>query len=137
MSVGGRPELCVGAIVVSADDHLLLVQRANPPGRGLWSLPGGRVERGESLYDALVREVHEETGLDVVCGPLVGWVEHIETARHFVIMDFTATVIGDDEPTAGDDAASAQWVPLEDVSVLPLVDGLLDFLADHDVLPIL
>jgi 8-oxo-dGTP diphosphatase len=134
--MNARPELCVGAVAVTPDDHLLLVRRANAPGQGLWSLPGGRVERGETLYDAVVREVAEETNLDVVCGPLVGWVERIEPERHFVIMDFAVTVLGGDV-RAGDDAADAAWVPLEEVTGLALVDGLLDFLADHGILRVL
>lgn len=137
MTARSRPELCVGAVAVSPDERLLLVQRANPPGEGLWSLPGGRVEGGESCYEAVVREVAEETGLVVVCGPLLGWVERIDDTRHFVILDFSVTVVGGDEPVGGDDAAAAEWFPLEDVSELPLVDGLLDFLADAGVLRIL
>ena len=72
----GRPELCAGAVAV---DHglLLLVKRGTDPGKGLWSLPGGRVESGESVVAAVVRELKEETGLQGVCGSLVGWVERM------------------------------------------------------------
>ena len=62
---------CVGAVVVH-DGQLLLVRRGQEPGKGLWSVPGGRVEAGESLAEACVREVREETGLDVVAGEVVG-----------------------------------------------------------------
>ncbi len=127
------PELCVGAVAVR-DAHLLLVQRATEPGAGLWSLPGGRVERGESMHEALVREVREEAGIDVVCEGLVGWVERVSDAHHFVIFDFAVTPIGGAAPVAGSDATAARWVPLWEVSDLPLVDGLLDFLADEGVL---
>lgn len=127
------PQLCVGAVAVRAG-HLLLVQRATDPGQGLWSLPGGRVERGEAMQEAVVREVREETGVDVLCEQLVGWVERIDDAHHFVIFDFAATAMGEATPRAGTDAAAARWVPLWEVSELPLVDGLLDFLADHRVI---
>ena len=83
----GRPELCVGAVAV---DHglLLLVKRGTNPGKGLWSLPGGRVESGESVVAAVLRELKEETGLEGVCGSLVGWVERMGAEYHFVVMDF-------------------------------------------------
>ena len=132
----GRPELCAGAVARQAG-HLLLIQRATEPGRGQWSLPGGRVESGETMAEAVVREVREETGVEVVCGPLIGWVERISDSHHFVIADFDATPVGAAEPTPGDDASAARWVPLWEVSELDLVDGLLDFLADHGVVDVL
>lgn len=127
---GPRPELSVGAVVVD-DDRLLMVRRGRPPGLGLWSLPGGRVERGETLAEAVVRELAEETGLACACGPLVGWVERISEDHHFVILDFEATPLDVGELRAGDDAAEAAWVPLADVAELDVVDGLVEFLADH------
>jgi ADP-ribose pyrophosphatase YjhB (NUDIX family) len=130
--VGGGVELCVGAIVVDRGE-LLLVQRGRPPAVGQWSVPGGRVERGETMAAALVREVREETGLDVEPGPLVGWVERITADHHFVIFDFVATVTGRDGLTPGDDAAAARFVPLDGLGALPLVAGLVDFLADHGI----
>jgi len=69
-----RPTLGVGAVVVR-DDALLMVKRAHEPGRGLWSLPGGRVEHGEHLSAAVAREVREETGLEVEVGDLLGIYE--------------------------------------------------------------
>ena len=129
-----RAEVAVGAIVRRADE-LLLVRRGRPPAVGEWSVPGGRVEPGELLMEAVVRELHEETGLRGVCGPLVGWVERIGEGYHFVILDFEATVIGDSEPTAGSDAAEARWWPVAEVAALPLVEGLAEFLYDHGVIP--
>jgi 8-oxo-dGTP diphosphatase len=126
-------ELCVGAVVV-LDGRLLLVQRDTEPGAGEWSVPGGRVEPGELLAEAVVRELAEETGLEGVCGGLVGWVERIDDARHFVILDFEVTVLADDQPRAGGDARDARWVPLEDVADWLLVDGLAEFLHDHGIL---
>lgn len=131
------PQVCVGAVVVQ-DDCLLLVRRGRGPAAGEWSVPGGRVETGETLAEAVVREVAEETGLDVVCDELVGWVERIGSDHHFVIFDFRATPLGpaDTEPSAGDDAAEVAWVPLTELSELRLVDGLAEFLAAHGVIDV-
>jgi 8-oxo-dGTP diphosphatase len=131
--VSPRPEVAVGAVAV-LDDHLLLVRRGRGPAAGSWSFPGGRVERGELLAEAVVREVREETGLECVCGPLVGWVERIDDDHHFVILDFDVTVLADQDPVAGDDAAETRWVPLPDVLALPLVEGLAEFLHDHRII---
>jgi ADP-ribose pyrophosphatase YjhB (NUDIX family) len=124
-----RPELAVGAIVVVCDS-LLLVQRRLPPAAGRWSVPGGRVEVGETLADAVAREVREETGVEVSVGALAGVAERISADHHFVILDFVADVVGGGrpEPVAGDDAAAAAWIPVVDLPGLDLVDGLLDFL---------
>ena len=129
------PVLAVGAIIVD-DDQILLVQRGNDPGRGLWSVPGGRVEPGEQLRQAVVREVREETGLAVIVGDLAGHVERIGEDYHLVILDFFAgPVERNRELTAGDDAADARWVPFAEVAGLDLVDGLLDFLRGVGSLP--
>ena len=129
-----RVEVAVGAVVRRADE-LLLVRRGREPGAGEWSVPGGRVEPGELLVEAVVRELREETGLRGVCGPLVGWVERISEDHHFVILDFEVTVTGDLAPTAGSDAAEARWWPVAEVASLPLVEGLAEFLYDHGVIP--
>ena len=126
-----RPELCVGAIA-RRDDELLLVRRGTDPGRGLWSVPGGRVEAGETLAEAVVRELREETGLQGTCGAFVGWVERIGIDYHFVILDFEVEVAGD--PIAGDDADEARWVAISSLDDHALVDGLADFLRDRGVL---
>jgi 8-oxo-dGTP diphosphatase len=131
-----RPEVCVGAVVV-ADEALLLIRRGRGPAQGSWSVPGGRVERGETLAEAVVRELREETGLAGVCGELLGWVERIGDGYHFVILDFEVVLLDDAEPRAGDDAAEAAWVPLHEVAELNLVEGLAEFLADHGVIELL
>lgn len=128
-----RPEACVGAVVVH-DGSLLLVRRGHGPAAGEWSVPGGRVEWGETLAEAVIREVEEETGLECVCGELVGWVERILDEHHFVILDFVATVLEHGRPVAGDDAAEVRWVPLDDVIELRLVDGLAEFLHENGIL---
>ena len=132
MSVGG-PQLCVGAIAVDGA-NLLMIRRGTVPGVGRWSLPGGRIEAGESVVSAVVRELREETGLEGVCGAFTGWVERFGTDHHHVILNFQAAVLDATEPVAGDDASAARWVPLADVGKLDLVDGLEVFLTDHGVL---
>jgi 8-oxo-dGTP diphosphatase len=132
--VAGRPELCVGAIALD-DDLILLIRRGRGPAQGAWSVPGGRVEAGETLAEAVVRELYEETGLTGVCEGLVGWVERIMEDHHYVILDFSVTILSTAEPVAGDDAAEAAWVPLAEVADLTLVEGLAEFLHDHDILP--
>jgi ADP-ribose pyrophosphatase YjhB (NUDIX family) len=88
------------------------------------------------LLEAVVREVMEETGLEVVVDRFVGYVERIGEDHHFVILDFAVTLLDPDtDPIAGDDAAEAAWVPFEDLGDLRLVEGLHEFLRDHDVLP--
>ena len=128
-----RPQVCVGAIAVR-DRELLMVRRGRGPAGGTWSLPGGRIELRETAAEAVVREVLEETGLGAVCGPLVGWIELIEVQHHVVVLDFEVTVLGDDEPIAGDDAAEVEWVPLHQVTERRLSDGLAEFLADHGII---
>ena len=133
MAMTDRAQLCVGVVTLSAG-RLLLVRRATEPGLGLWSLPGGRVEFGETLAEACVRELFEETGIEGVCGELIGWVERLSDDHHFVILDFAVTPFASDPPRAASDASDARWVPLDEVSDLPLVDGLAEFLYDHGVI---
>ena len=129
----GRPQLCVGAIAVD-EDQILLVRRGRGPAQGEWSVPGGRVERGETLAEAVVRELAEETGLTGVCDSLAGWVERIGEGFHYVILDFHVTIIDGSDPVAGDDAAEVAWVQLSEVADLKLVEGLAEFLHDHGIL---
>lgn len=123
----------MGAIAVHGDE-LLMIRRATMPGAGLWSLPGGRVEAGETTAEAVTRELLEETGLSGVCGPMVGWVERIDDDHHFVILDFEVIVLDVAEPTPGDDASEARWVPVHEVSDLDTVPGLVEFLSEHGIL---
>ncbi|MEZ5407376.1 MAG: NUDIX hydrolase [Acidimicrobiales bacterium] len=130
-----RPEMAVGAVVVH-DGRLLLIRRGRGPAAGQWSVPGGRVEWGETLAQAVEREVAEETGLAVRCGSFVGWVERMGQGHHYVIMDFRAEVVGGPgmDLRAGDDAAEAAWVPLEEVPSVDLVEGMLSFLRIHRII---
>jgi 8-oxo-dGTP diphosphatase len=126
---------CVGAIVHDAGGRLLVIRRGHPPGEGLWSLPGGRVEAGESDAAAVARELAEETGLRVEAGRLVGRVERPGASGvTYDIYDYAATVTGG-TLVAGDDASDARWTALEELRGLPTTDGLLEALADWGVLP--
>ncbi len=129
-----RPQVAVGAIVCRADE-LLLIRRGRAPEAGRWSVPGGRVEPGERLSDAVERELYEETGLAATCGALVGHAERIDGTHHYVILDFEVSLIGDSAAIAGSDATDARWVPLNDIGGLALVEGLAEFLSDHGIIP--
>jgi len=132
------PVVAVGAIVIDKG-AILLVKRDREPAKGQWSLPGGRVEIGETLREALVREVREETGIDVDVDGLIGTAERVvrdddgEIAFHYVILDYVCTPRST-ELKAGDDAADVRWVPVSEMADLHLTAGLVEFLADRGVL---
>ena len=125
---------CVGAIIKDETGRLLLIQRGHEPETGRWSLPGGRVEPGESDEQAVVRETREETGLRVTCGALVGSVQRPGLSGAVLdIRDYAATVTGG-TLAAGDDAADARWVGQADLAGLPLTSGLAETLTAWGVL---
>ena len=118
--------------VIRRGDEVLLVRRARGTAVGQWSIPGGRVEFGESLKAAVAREVEEETGLEVRVGRFLGWAERMgddPAPYHYVILDFAAEAV---DPTApprpGDDADDVAWVPTNSIETYPLVAGLAEFL---------
>jgi 8-oxo-dGTP diphosphatase len=121
---------CVGGLTYDPDGRLLLIRRGNEPGRGLWSVPGGRLEPGETDAMALVREMAEETGLLVEPGALVGRVQR----GPFAIADYRCTVVGG-ALRAGDDATDARWCDAAALAALPLVPELAETLAGWDALP--
>jgi 8-oxo-dGTP diphosphatase len=136
VTVGKEPVPCVGAVVYDREGRLLLIRRGQPPGQGLWSLPGGRVEPGESDHQAVVREVAEETGLRVRPGRLLGTVRRpAPSGATYLIADYACELIGPDRPRSGSDADDARWVDADDYAELPLVAGLTEALADWGVLP--
>jgi 8-oxo-dGTP diphosphatase len=133
--VTAREVPCVGAVVFDDDGRLLLVRRANPPARGTWSLPGGRVETGEDDATAVVREVAEETGLVVVPERLVGSVvRDAPDGGLYVVADYVCRRVGG-VLAAGDDACDVGWFAAADLLGLPTSPGLLDALTAWDVLP--
>jgi 8-oxo-dGTP diphosphatase len=126
---------CVGALVYDDRRRLLLVRRANEPSRGLWSLPGGRVEPGEDDPTAVAREVAEETGLAVTVGSLVGEVERDgPNGQLYVIRDYEASAIGG-TLTPGDDASDAKFVSRDEFDRLPTATLLASTLAQWNALP--
>jgi 8-oxo-dGTP diphosphatase len=125
---------CVGAIIIDSGGRLLLIRRGHEPGRGLWSVPGGRIEPGESDEQAVIREVREETGLSVRVGRLIGSVRRpAPGGAVFDIRDYAATV-AEGTLTAGDDADDAQWVDRAQMLALPLTDALAETLTSWGVL---
>jgi 8-oxo-dGTP diphosphatase len=127
---GARPTLGVLAVVLR-DGAALLVKRANPPDQHLWGFPGGKVEPGETVAEAALRELGEETGLSATAGPQLGTKEIIhrdETGalafHYFLVAVRCENPTG--TPIAGDDAAEVAWVPDAEIhaGALPLSDGV-------------
>jgi 8-oxo-dGTP diphosphatase len=126
---------CAGGIVFDVDGRLLLIRRGTQPALGSWSVPGGKCRPDEAPEAACVRELAEETGLTVEVERHAGTVERPgPSGVIFVIDDFVCRVTGG-TLKAGDDAADARWVSRSELARLPIVDGLVDALADWDLLP--
>jgi len=126
---------CVGAVVFDDAGRLLLIQRATEPGRGRWSVPGGRVQAGETDHQAVLREVAEETGLVV---QITRWLGNVQRCAPegavFDIYDYRARVTGG-TLRAGDDASDARWCDAATLPSLCLVSGLIDALRHWRCLP--
>jgi ADP-ribose pyrophosphatase YjhB (NUDIX family) len=125
----------VGLYVVK-DGKVLLVRRGNEPGKGKWSLPGGRIRFGERSEEAALREMREETGLEVRLRRVVDVVDVFwrsemgELLEHFVIVDFEAEVIGG-ELRPADDALDARWFSPEELKGLEMTESTRRFLEEH------
>jgi 8-oxo-dGTP diphosphatase len=116
-------------VIKDSEGRLLLIKRGHEPGAGLWSLPGGRIEPGETDQQAVVREVLEETGLHVECGRLLGTAELPGPGSSVIVVNDYLAVVTGGELAAGDDADDARWVTAADLPALPLTDGLAGYLA--------
>ncbi len=129
------PKVGVGAIVFR-DGNVLLVRRGQEPSKGLWSIPGGKVELGESLQRAVEREIFEETGIIIHANePIYTFdlVEHDDAGRvkyHYVIVDLIADYI-EGEIQAGDDAIDARWVSPREIEKLKMSQRTVELLKRH------
>ena len=138
-SYPAAPVSAVGAVVVH-DGAVLLVRRGRAPSRGVWAVPGGRVELGETLAQATEREVREETGVEVRAGEPVWSFDSVirdedgSVAWHYVIVDLLADYVSG-EPRARDDAAEACWARPEELSGLLVSKPTLVLLRRIGFLP--
>jgi 8-oxo-dGTP diphosphatase len=127
------PLVGVGAVIVE-QGRVLLVKRARPPLQAQWSIPGGALEIGELVRDAVVREVREETGLAVEPGELLGVYDRIvrdgqqRVQYHYVLIDFLCRRVAG-EPAAADDAAEVRWFTPEEIPALKLADDTLQVIG--------
>lgn len=128
-----RPYVAVSAAVVR-DGRVLVMRRAKPPVHGLYTLPGGVVETGETLAAAVIREVSEETALTISPVGLAGEHEVIlrdadgRVARHFVILAYAARWIAG-EPAPNEEVAELRWVSPAELATLPTTEGLAEIVA--------
>ncbi|MBI1185774.1 MAG: NUDIX domain-containing protein [Alphaproteobacteria bacterium] len=125
MSELKQPVAAVGIICVRKDE-VLLIRRGKAPREGEWSLPGGRIEWGEGVRDAALRELKEETGVEAAIVGLIDVVDGVFASRthgeiwgHYVLVDFAARWVNG-EPRAGDDAAEARFIPISEIDSLAM-----------------
>lgn len=129
------PILAASAVILDEQKRILLVQRANPPDKGCWTLPGGRVDPGETLELAAIREIFEETGLLIRIVRELGQLSVPDgKGGVYEIHDFLAQRI-EGEAAAGDDAAAIGWFRNDELSKLPLTPDLLHYLNRYGVFP--
>lgn len=125
-----KPLVGVGAVIFRGQD-VLLIKRAKAPKEGQWSLPGGAQEAGETVEEALIREIREETGSEIAIGGFIEVVDFIErddggrAKMHFTLLDYWAEWLSGDV-TAGGDAADAVWAAQEDLGDYGLWDKTLE-----------
>lgn len=134
MNPDPKPAIGIGAVAVR-EGAILLIRRATPPFEGHWSLPGGKLESFETIAQCLVREILEETGLEIQVGQFAGLREsiHPELGFHFVILDYHVTVTGG-QLVPGDDVDAARWVQLDEVKDLSTTPNLCEALKEFGIL---
>jgi ADP-ribose pyrophosphatase len=139
-----QPSIGVGVVIIK-DNRVLVVQRGKEPAAGTWAFPGGRLELGETLAEAAVREAREETGLTVEPGEVIAVMDLIDTDEgghvrfHYVLIDLLAQAVGG-TLRPGDDSVAVRWIGLEDVDGLPMAPRMADAVrrvlgdtdTDHD-----
>jgi len=130
-----QPIVSVGAVLIH-EGKILLVKRGVEPGRGMWSIPGGAVELGERVEDALIREVREECGLEVEINRILDVVDNIvlnsrnSVQFHYTILNFLVQLKGGTLKPA-DDVANARWVPLDEAENYDLTPSFRSFFRKH------
>ena len=119
------PTIGVGGIIFNNQKQVLMIQRNQPPAMGFWSVPGGKLEPGESLSESCQREIKEETGLDTEVKNIVAVVERRIEGFHYVIIDYLALLMDEEnsQPIAQSDASEARWGSLDPLVDYDLVEG--------------
>lgn len=125
------PAIGVSGIAFNQQNEVLLIRRDQPPARGLWSVPGGKLEPGESLVEACQREFEEETGLKIRIVSLAALVERRVESFHYVIADFLVELVDvrNPIPIAGTDASEARWISLDRLGDYETVPGLAEIIV--------
>jgi 8-oxo-dGTP diphosphatase len=124
------PSIGVGGVLFNSHQQVLLIKRNQAPAKGLWSIPGGRLEPGESLVEACRREFYEETNLDVEVKHIVAVVDRRLEGFHYVIIDYWVQLVDEDKcfPVAQSDVAEAKWISLDDLGLYDVVVGLAEII---------
>jgi ADP-ribose pyrophosphatase YjhB (NUDIX family) len=124
------PSIGVGGVLFNSHQQVLLIKRNQAPAKGLWSLPGGRLEPGETLVACCRREFYEETSLVVNVKHIVAVVERRLEGFHYVIIDYVVQLVDENKsmPKAQSDVADAKWISLDDLSHYDVVNGLTDII---------
>lgn len=122
-----KPIVAVGGVIINKENKVLLVKRSKPPNQGLWAIPGGKVEFGETIFDAVRREMKEETNLDVIPKDLLAIIEIIKEGVHYVILDFICeTKAGELKPSS--DASDAKFFSIDEIRNLPVSPTTIEML---------
>jgi 8-oxo-dGTP diphosphatase len=124
------PSIGVGGVLFNRHQQVLLTKRNQPPAKGFWSIPGGRLEPCESLVEACRREFYEETNLDVEVKHIVAVVDRQLEGFHYVIIDYWVQLVDEEKsvPLAQSDVAEARWLSLVDLEHYDLVEGLAEII---------